>query len=294
MSAIRYNGVVYQCNPDETLLKMFLRNGVTVPYSCGGGSCHVCMHRCIEGDIPERAQRGLSPILRENRFILLCRCTPSGDMEVELPPVVGGVVETQKPMNEVAITVDMPEGINRPFPEPDAALWQDLQQGDLLARLLKVFYSRVFADLLLAPYFEGVTQARLAEKQYNFLRQAITGEKVYFGERPRNSHHWMVIPDNVFDRRADILRDVIREFDLPQAVGERLMAIEEGYRQDIVKRRPWNKVLFGRVLPLEGYESLVLDEGCLCDGCEKAIESGDVAIYHVRTGKLYCNTCRAV
>lgn len=373
MSAIRYRGEVYQCRPEETLLKMFLRNGVTVPFSCGGGSCHVCMHRCIEGDIPERAQRGLRPILQKHRFILLCRCAPTGDMEIELPsdeqrfvsaevigsaklsdkeilvqvmpatlisvapgqslymhgigkelalvrvtrvgddldtldlcltcsadelacePLpVGELVELQGPVSRPETAeVDMPEGIDRPFPQPDPMLWQDLQQGDLLARLLKVFYGRVFADPLLAPYFEGVTEARLAEKQYNFLRQAITGEKVYFGERPRNSHHWMVIPDNVFDHRADILRDVIREFEVPQAAAGKLMAIEESYRQDIVKNRPWNKVVFGRVLPLEGYESLLLDDGCLCDGCEQAIEAGDRAIYHVRTGKLYCSSCRA-
>jgi ferredoxin/truncated hemoglobin YjbI len=372
MNAIRYKGMVYRCKPEETLLKMFLRHGVTVPFSCGGGACHVCMHRCIGGDIPERAQKGLRPILQQNRFILLCRCIPSSDMDIELPSdgqrftsaevmqfsqrldgrmlarvmpatlmsvapgeflfmhrsdkapllavvawvsddldmldlflacpgsehardmvAAGELVELQGPVNREAADIEMPDGIDRPFPEPDLMLWQDLQQGNLLARLLKVFYARVFADPLLAPYFEGVTQARLAEKQYNFLRQAITGEKVYFGERPRNSHHWMVIPDNVFDHRADILRDVIREFGLPGAAEEKLMAIEEGYRQDIVKSRPWNKVIFGRVLPLEGYESLILDEGSLCDGCDQAIASGERAIYHVRTGKLYCHACRA-
>ena len=285
MAQVRYKGVTYQSRPGETLLQMFLRQGVSVPYSCGGGVCHMCMHRCVEGEIPERARKGLKPELRSKGFMLLCRCVPTGDMEIELPS------EQDKAASDDA--VDMQEGLERAFPEPDPALWRALDDGALLARILEVFYARVFADPLLAPFFSETTERRLAEKQYNFLRQAITGEKVYFGERPRNAHHWMVISDNVFDHRADILRDVLVEFDVPPEVIDKLMAIEEYYREDIVKDRPWEKVLFGKALPLEGYEEMTLEEGSLCDGCEEPVESGAQVIYHVRTGKLYCNQCRA-
>ena len=43
------------------------------------------------------------------------------------------------------------------------------------------------------PFFHGVTQQRAADKQYAFLKQLMTGEKAYFGDRPRNAHHRMVI-----------------------------------------------------------------------------------------------------
>lgn len=369
MAKIHYKGTSYESRPDETLLKMFLRRGVKVPYSCGGGTCHFCMHRCTEGDIPPQAQSTLRPVYQENRFFLLCCCVPTSDMHIELPPrterfcqmeidtvtqsadktlltllpfsqlntktgqylsllagknirlvaeVIQGSLEgepiqvalatskippelkldqgidleAQGPFNTEPPSMDMEAGIRRRFPDPDPDLWQALDNGTLLPGILKVFYHRVFRDPQLAPYFEGVTESRLVEKQYNFLHQAISGEKVYFGERPRNSHHWMVVSDELFDHRADILRTVLEEFSLPEPIIEKVLDIEELYRQDIVKEKPWNKVVFGIQLPVEGYETMEIDEASLCDGCESEVQRGERITYHVRTGKVYCQRCR--
>lgn len=368
MVNIQYKGESYIPREGESLLKMFLRRGVKVPYSCGGGSCHSCMHRCVEGEIPERAQKGLRPVYKDNHFFLLCCCVPSTDMRIELPrrterfcqaevlaseahedgnvhvdivpytalkgkagqylllltqqnekiaaqlltdaeegaalqillgassrPVklaVGDQVEAQGPFVQLPSVIDMEEGIERKYPEPDPALWAALDNGKKLTKILNVFYHRVFRDPLLAPFFEAVTERRLVEKQYNFLSQIITGEKVYFGEKPRNLHHWMVISDDILDHRMQILHTVLMEFSLPMNAVEKLVAIEDYYRKDIVKDRPWEKVLFGKALPAEGYEPLVLDQASLCDGCESGVEKGEAITYHIRTGKVYCRRCR--
>lgn len=366
MTQIHYKGAVYEPRNDETLLQMFLRRGVNVPYSCGGGSCHFCMHRCTSGDIPAASQKTLRQVHRDNGFFLLCCCTPSSDMTIELPrrnerffqmevmsnddggkgkaltlqpyvnvnvragqyfslskegsmrvtakvlepmtndggillglpadsdfeAVVEEVLEALGPFNEPPPEVDMADGVRRAYPEPDPQLWDVLNREGLLRAILKAFYHRVFRDALLAPFFTSVTESRLVDKQYNFLCQAITGEKVYFGERPRNAHHWMVITDAIFDHRTDILRGVLEEFSVDAETTEKLIQVEEYYRQDIVKERPWEKVLFGKAIPVEGYESLVMDEASLCDACEAIIEKGETVTYHVRTGKVSCQNCR--
>jgi len=87
----------------------------------------------------------------------------------------------------------------RKFPAPDPEMWAALDNGKLMSKILTSFYQRVFEDELLSPYFSGVTQQRLIEKVYNFHYQMFTGKKVYFGERPRNAHHWMVIPPEIFN-----------------------------------------------------------------------------------------------
>lgn len=366
MTVVHYKGEVFEPREGETLLQMFLRRGVKVPHSCGGGSCHFCLHRCVSGDIPAAAQKTLRKAYKDSRFFLLCCCTPTSDMVIELPRraerfvqmeiaslndggeerictlmpysalsvkagqylrlisarqqrvsfhitgvsvengavqgnvigalstplAVGEVLEAQGPFSDFPPVVDMAEGVSRAYPEPIPALWKALDNGATLREILKVFYHRVFRDPLLAPFFTSVTESRLAEKQYNFLCQAITGEKVFFGERPRNSHHWMVISDEIFDHRTAILRQVLDEFALPTEACEQLIQVEEHYRQDIVKDRPWEKILFGKAVPVEGYEELIMDEASLCDGCQAAIDKGNAATYHVRTGKLYCQACR--
>ena len=50
-----------------------------------------------------------------------------------------------------------------------------------------------------------VTLTRSIEKQYSFLKACITGEKCYFGNRPRNAHHWMIIDDALFDYRQALM-----------------------------------------------------------------------------------------
>lgn len=357
-----YQGVQYETRDGETLLKMFLRQGVKVPYSCGGGSCHTCLHRCIEGELPEKAQRGLREIYKQHNYFMICRCVPTGDMHIDLPdaaeryiqanieavngpnltlypfneisasrgqvyalyqgaqllgrgeitadsalgePIalradtsvdlhalaVNDTIELQGPMAQTQASVVMAEGLNREFPEPDLALWEELDNGQKLIPLLREFYHRVFRDPLLAPYFAAVTESRLVEKQFNFLHQAITGEKIYWGERPRNAHHWMVISDEIFDHRAAILEQVLIEQQFSETAIAKLVAIEERYRQDIVKAKPWDKVLFGKAIPVDGYESLVLDEASLCDNCNREVRSSERVIYHVRTGKIFCKHC---
>ncbi len=180
----------------------------------------------------------------------------------------------------------------RKYPEPDFELWQALGKGQLLSEVLVDFYDRVYDDPLLSPFFSDVTKQRLIEKQYNFLYQVLTGEKVYFGENPRNAHHWMVISDELLDHREKLMESSLRRSGVPEHFVQRLRAIEEIYREDIVKDKPWKKVLFGKEIPVEGFGQIMLDDATLCDSCQQEIPAGVQVQYHLRLGKVYCATCQ--
>ena len=275
---IEYRGRCHRCRDDETLLEAFMRQGVEVPFSCRSGVCHTCMHRCETGEIPPRAQRSLDEHQRRRGYFLLCRCTPTGDMRISLP-------SDDDPPDRG------PPRDEQQAPPPDPQLWSALDQGRRLFRALEDFYRKVYQDPKLAPFFEGVTQRRVVEKQYNFLYRQITGKPVYFGERPRNAHHWMVISDALFDHRENLLEQSLREQGLPENMIARLRALDESFRTDIVKDKPWNRQLFGRELPVEGYEYLVLDAATLCDRCGREVDAGTRVRCHVRLGTLYCPAC---
>jgi truncated hemoglobin YjbI len=181
---------------------------------------------------------------------------------------------------------------NRPkYPDPDPQIWAALEGGPLLAKILKDFYSRVFADPRLEPFFEGVTQQRAQEKQYSFLFQVFTGKQVYFGESPRQAHHWMVIPDDLFDYREELFASCLRRHGLPERIVQKWRGIHELYRADIVKTEPQPKVVAGEALPLEGFGEITLSIGTLCDVCHQEIDSGETVRYHLRLGKVYCREC---
>lgn len=174
---------------------------------------------------------------------------------------------------------------------PDPELWQALREGDGLREILEDFYGRVYADPRLVHFFEGTTIERAIEKQWSFLCQVFTGKKVYFGDRPRNAHHWMVISHELFDYREELMEACLRRYGLAEPLIRRWRGMEEIYRKQIVKDEPRPKRLRGHVLPVEGYEELTLDVGALCDGCTAVLEPGTNTRYHVRTGKTFCEPC---
>ncbi|VAW71140.1 hypothetical protein MNBD_GAMMA12-1283 [hydrothermal vent metagenome] len=520
MTKIEYAGEHYSCREGETVLEVFMRHGVTVPFSCEHGICHVCLQLCDSGKVPEHAQQGLSQALQSKGYFLPCKCVPEEDMKIVPPveadrftealvhkkefltpdicrllleplselyyhagqfinirgeegetrsyslasvphldyfmeihvkrvdngllshwifdklqendllqfhgptgncfyvpgekdqsillvctgtglsPLLGIVHEAldsghtgpiylyhgshhaqgiyrQELMTQIAhehpnfhpvfcvsgdnvdslfrasraddaafsdhsdlsqwriylcgqadmvdnakqsalqaganrqnIHIDPPwrspngskvNNINNTeivqieqaeYPEPDLELWSALDEGKLLAKVLIDFYDRVYEDPLLFPFFDGITKQRLIEKQYNFMYQVLTGQKVYFGERPRNAHHWMVISDELMDHREALMESCLRRGGLPEKFVQRLRAIEEIYRPEIVKDQPWKKILFGKEMPVEGFEEMTLDDATLCDSCQKEIAAGEWVRYHLRLGTVYCGNCR--
>jgi truncated hemoglobin YjbI len=242
------------------------------------------MQRVDEGRIPAEAQLGLTQAQKDAGVLLPCCCVPAEDMV--LAPVRNEADERN------AASYEFTEEPSRKH-VPDPEMWAALREGETLHKILTEFYTRVYADPILAPFFQRITRQRAIEKQFNFLYQVFTGEDVYFGERPRNAHHWMVISDEQFDYRERLMAQVLREYGLAEHLIGRWMEMEESYRAVIVKQRAWPKIFDGKVLPLEGYEALRMNVGSLCDGCSGEIKVGEFVQVHVRLGTTYCSQCAA-
>ncbi|MEW5737399.1 MAG: group 1 truncated hemoglobin [Myxococcota bacterium] len=174
---------------------------------------------------------------------------------------------------------------------PNPALWAALEGGRKLRVILEDFYTRVFADPVLAPFFHGVTKERVIDKQYSFLAEIFTGVRHYFGDRPRNAHHWMVISDELFDYRERLIERCMRDHGLSDANVAAWLAVHEVFRKQIVKDRPIPRRMAGVEMPLGGWDRVELSVGCLCDGCQQVLEVGQVATCHRRTGQAYCDAC---
>lgn len=174
---------------------------------------------------------------------------------------------------------------------PNPEMWVALKEGELLNEILEDFYSQVFVDPQLAPFFKDSTQQRAIEKQYLFLKGIFTGEKCYFGERPRNAHHWMVISNELFDYREKLMEDTLRKHNLTGPLIEQWIAVDEIYRKQIVKSKAFGKKVGAIEIPAEGYEVDTLTVGSLCDVCGAELEPDTQITYHVRTGKVFCSNC---
>ena len=179
----------------------------------------------------------------------------------------------------------------QPQTAPD--LWAELRDGATVREALQDFYNRVYADTRLAPFFRGVSNERLVGLLYAFLHVVMKGRRsAYFGDNMRNTHHWMVIPDDLFDHRQRLMVDVLRDHGLTEAQITRWMNFEERHRPDIVKDAPWERMFGDQPMPADGYERETLSCGAMCDHCGREIQPGESVLYHVRLGSISCSHCQ--
>lgn len=390
MAKLSYKNQNVNTLEGEKVLDAFLRQGISIPFSCRDGVCHSCKQIAVSGSIPAAAQKGLQASQREQGFFLPCLCIPTDDMVILSPlevrlytatlvqekellsqdlcklllePVLaescqtgqlvnlrggdgeerscaivnqpaeeyflevhvrrvagdrfsdwvfeqleaGGELEIQGPyeadaaesitgasqqpeLTADAATADA-ESLRPKDPPPDPELWAALQEGKLMMEILQDFYGHVYKDELLLPYFHGMTMQRSIEKVYSFMRQIFIGEKSFFGDRPRNSHHWMVISEETFKYREALMTACQRRAGLSEEMIRRWITVENHYKQDIVKSEPRKRVVGGVEIPLEGFGEMILDSGSMCDGCGQAVEVGEKVRYHLRIGSMYCGQC---
>ncbi len=174
---------------------------------------------------------------------------------------------------------------------PNPELWAALESGAGLRTVLVRFYERVFDDPRLAPFFHGVTRERVIDKQYSFLADIFTGERMYFGDRPRNAHHWMVISDELFDYRERLFEAVLRETTLEERHVQAWLAVHQVFRKQIVKDAPVPRRMAGVAMPLGGWARDTLHAGSLCDRCGGELPVGSAVVYHRRLGTTHCLGC---
>lgn len=178
-------------------------------------------------------------------------------------------------------------------PAADPALWTELGEGKVVRQVLEDFYAQVYRDEQLAHFFEGVTMDRSIDKQYSFLKQCMTGEKVYMGDRPRNAHHWMIISNELFDYRQRLMEQTLRAHGLtPQQIA-RWTGYEEVFRPDMVKSEPWPRRIGGVDVMREGFEEETLLVDSVCDYCGEEVHAGTEVLFHLRLGKISCPACAA-
>ena len=177
------------------------------------------------------------------------------------------------------------------YPEPDMDIWEELQEGVLLRKILEEFYEQVYEDPVLSPFFADVSKQHAISKQYSFLYKLFTGEDVYFGDRPRNAHHWMVITDEIFDHREALFEKVLIQNDVAETTRQKWLDMHESYRKYMVKEKPWPRIIQGIVQPISGFSRIKLEIDYICDSCNAELSAGASVLYNLDAGQLYCDDC---
>ncbi len=98
------------------------------------------------------------------------------------------------------------------------AIYDDIGGRDAVAAAVSIFYEKVLADDLLAPFFEGRDMGRQQAHMRAFLAAALGGPDVYAGRDMAAAHSDLRISGPVFDRVVDLLVATLEQLDVPTDV----------------------------------------------------------------------------
>jgi truncated hemoglobin YjbI len=115
------------------------------------------------------------------------------------------------------------------------SLYQHLGSEAELKRIMRLFYERMAADVMLGFFFFGRDLHAIADRQADFLLRAMGARSSYSGRPPAQAHDQLppILPGH-FDRRAVILSEVLRDQAIPPELAKAWLDFEAAFRDAVV------------------------------------------------------------
>ncbi|WP_082500682.1 group I truncated hemoglobin [Agreia sp. Leaf244] len=117
------------------------------------------------------------------------------------------------------------------------SMYERLGGHDTVKVAVAVFYTRVLADPLLAPYFEGIDLARLRSHQAAFLSVAMEGPDVFAGRPLSEAHAGLEVAGEAFDAMIEHLEFALVDVGVDAGDVAELVSRVRSFRDLVVTAR---------------------------------------------------------
>jgi hemoglobin len=116
--------------------------------------------------------------------------------------------------------------------------YEELGGRDILEKMAKNFYDKVYEHPWLGQFFCSVKQEIIEAQQVDFLQGSLGGKKVYCGKFPIPAHKHMFITQELYQLRSDLLLESLKEVNACDELIERLQKIDQSFLDGLVKKSP--------------------------------------------------------
>lgn len=117
----------------------------------------------------------------------------------------------------------------------DKMLYNRLGGKATFVKVHKLFYDKAYADPWLSRFFTDKPQEVLENQQTDFMIQLMGGPKAYGGKSPKSAHQHMVISDELFELRSQMLSDSIKELGISDALREEWLDADRTFKRALMK-----------------------------------------------------------
>jgi hemoglobin len=123
--------------------------------------------------------------------------------------------------------------------ETTLSLFERLGGENAMVAAVELFYSKVLADEVTRPFFEGLDMETQTRKQIAFMTWAFGGPSEYRGRDLRTAHGKLLsrgLGDEHFDAVAQHLTETLKELDVGQPLIDEALGIVASTRRDVLGR----------------------------------------------------------
>lgn len=106
---------------------------------------------------------------------------------------------------------------------------------EVIQKVTKIFYDKVYCHPWIGQYFKNIPQQHIENQQTDFMQGAFRGGKIYSGRMPADAHMHMVIDDELFNLRNQLLMEAMIEVGVSDEMQKLWLRIDEAFRKVLVK-----------------------------------------------------------
>ena len=117
----------------------------------------------------------------------------------------------------------------------DKSLFNRIGGKSTLIKVHKIFYDKAYAHPWLSQYFTDKPQEILESQQTEFMGQLFGGPKAYAGKTPKMAHQHMMITEELFDIRSQLLAESLSEAGLPADLQQEWLDADGTFKRALSK-----------------------------------------------------------
>jgi len=99
----------------------------------------------------------------------------------------------------------------------------------------KIFYDKVYKHPWLKQFFQQVPQQHIEDQQVDFMQKVLGGENLYVGKAPPVAHMHIMINDDIFQVRKELLEEAFFEANADPELMNKWLALDESFKRVIFK-----------------------------------------------------------
>lgn len=107
---------------------------------------------------------------------------------------------------------------------------------EMLKRISKDFYDRVYAHPWIGLYFKDVPQNVIEAQQVDFMNDVLGGTPCYCGKLPIPAHKHMMITEELFDLRQELLNQAFKAVGASEDLVKAWLKIDNAFRGRLIKK----------------------------------------------------------